>query len=64
MWTRGTLLQDACPECEGEVRDITNTSKGQMFLSIIAAPAELRSSSLKQQNIYATGPSLIFTGGK
>lgn len=64
VWTRRTLLDDACPECKGEIVDITNTSTGQEFLRIISAPAELRSDSLKHTNIYATGPSMLFTGDR
>lgn len=63
MWTRRTLLDDACPECEGEVTDITKTSRGQEFLSIVEMPAELLSLSLDQQFIYATGPSNILSRG-
>ena len=60
MWTRRTLLQDACPQCGGEIRDVTDTVKGQEFLRIVSTPVELRSESLDNQNIYATGPSSLF----
>lgn len=59
VWTRQTVLQDACPECAGEIVDITNTRLGKEFLSIIGAPAELRSTS--RQDIYATGPSFLLS---
>lgn len=62
IWTRRTLLDDACPECKGEIIDITNTPNGQEFLRIIHMPAELLSLSQDQKNIYATGPTSIFTG--
>lgn len=60
MWTRRTLLDDACPECKGEIKDVTDTAKGQEFLRIVSTPVELRSESLQHQNIYATGPSSLF----
>lgn len=59
VWTRQTVLQDACPECAGEIVDITNTRLGKEFLSIIGAPGELRATS--KHNIYATGPSSIYS---
>jgi len=61
MWTRRTLLEDACPQCKGEIKDITDTPNGQEFLRIVETPVELRSSSLGNQNIYTTGPSSIFS---
>lgn len=62
VWTRRTLLDDACPECKGEIVDITHTPNGQKFLNIISAPPELCSASLPAQNIYTTGPSSLFLG--
>lgn len=59
VWTRQTVLQDACPTCAGEIVDITNTRLGQQFLSIIGAPGELRATS--RQDIYATGPSFLLS---
>lgn len=64
IWTRRTLLDDACPECKGEIVDITHTATGKEFLRIISAPAELRSDSLKHTNLYTTGPSILFTGDR
>jgi hypothetical protein len=61
MWTRRTLLEDACPECGGEVSDVTETSNGKKFLQIIT-PVEFKSASLPSQNIYATGPSALLSG--
>ena len=60
MWTRRTLLEDACPQCRGEIKDVTDTSKGQEFLRIVSTPVEFRSESLSNQNIYTTGPSSLF----
>lgn len=62
VWTRRTLLDDACPECKGEVMDITHTPNGQKFLSIITIPAELRYGPMDNQQIYATGPSILLSG--
>jgi DNA polymerase II large subunit len=61
IWTRRTLLDDACPECKGEIVDITHTAKGQEFLSIISIPTEIRTSPMDNQQIYATGPSNVFS---
>lgn len=60
MWTRRTLLEDACPQCKGEIKDVTNTDRGQEFLRIVSTPVEFRSESLGNQVIYATGPSSLF----
>jgi len=59
VWTRQTVLQDACPKCAGEIVDITETRVGKEFLRIISTPAELRSAI--KHNIYATGPSSVFS---
>jgi DNA polymerase II large subunit len=59
--TRRTILQDACPECGGEIQDVTETPNGQKFLSIIAMPVELRYGPLDNRQIYATGPSSLFS---
>lgn len=64
VWTRRTLLDDACPECKGEIVDITHTATGKEFLRIIQTPVELRSESLKQTNIYTTGPSMLLSGDR
>jgi hypothetical protein len=61
LWTRRTILQDVCPECGGEIEDVTNTSHGQEFLGIIAMPDELRYGPLDNRQIYATGPSSLFS---
>jgi hypothetical protein len=60
IWTPQTIFNDACPECEGEIVDITNTRVGQQFLSIIGMPDEIRTTS--KHNIYATGPSFLLGG--
>jgi len=59
IWTRQTILDDACPTCGGEIVDITHTNLGKEFLSIIEMPAELRSTN--KQAIYATGPSSLIS---
>ena len=61
LWTRRTILQDVCPQCGGEITDVTDTRVGQEFLNIIEVPAELRAGPLDQQPIYATGPSSLFS---
>jgi len=61
IWTRQTVLDDACPQCGGEIVDITDTHTGQEFLRIISIPAEIRHTKLDKQTIYATGVSSIFS---
>jgi hypothetical protein len=55
------VLQDACPTCGGEIADVTHTRLGQQFLSIIAVPEEIRTSKLDKVQVYATGPSSLFS---
>jgi len=64
IWTRQTILDDACPDCNGEIVDITNTPTGQEFLRTIQVPAEVIVTNANV--IYATGPSSLFSadGGK
>ena len=61
IWTRQTVLDDACPQCGGEIVDITNTHTGKEFLRIIEIPAEIRFSHMTKKTIYATGASNIFS---
>jgi len=48
-------LEDTCPQCGGEIVDITATKTGKEFLRIITAPAEIRLPNVKRPTIYATG---------
>jgi len=59
MWTRRTVLDDTCSKCGGDILDITGTHIGQEFLRSIAIPVEIRLT--KENAIYATGPSTIFS---
>lgn len=61
IWTRHTILDDACPTCGGEIMDITNTRLGQEFLQIINVPEELRATKAERQPVYATGLSSLFS---
>jgi hypothetical protein len=59
VWTRRTLLDDACPECKGAVKDITDTPNGKKFLSIIIPAEEVR--AMNKKTLYATGPSSLLS---
>lgn len=59
IWTRHTLLEDSCPQCGGEVADITHTANGQKFLNIIIPNEEMQ--AINKRIIYATGPSSLFS---
>ena len=61
IWTRQTVLDDACSQCGGEITDITNTHTGKEFLRIIEIPAEIRFTNMTKKTIYATGASNIFS---
>jgi len=62
IWTRQTVLDDACPKCGGEILDITHTHTGKEFLRIIEIPAEIRFTNMHRKTIYATGASSLFSG--
>lgn len=61
LHARKSILQDVCPTCGGEIVDVTHTRAGRKFLNNTAIPTELRHSPLDGQNVYATGPSNLFS---
>ena len=61
MWTKQTLIDAACPECSGEVKDISDTHTGQEFLRIVKTPDEIRFTNMDKKISYASGASSIFS---